>query len=289
MNDGDALLRAIPSRAKPNGADVTHTHPDLAALLAAVCQFPHDDTPRLVLADWLDDHGQPERAEFIRVQVELVRLEQNEEATEKGDREAYIRLRGLIGRQAALLSDPDRHVGWSGIKCPVCEGNGDFGGAIGSTHCADCNGTGRAPVEFRRGFVDRVTCRMRDVVRQSGEHFEDWSLTDWARGVLAAHPVTRWEITDREPWNGYYETHFGWWCETSIATYDDRQTMPRVLMDEMDDDPRRDDRVVAIRHTKYAAAGGCVLFADEAEARDALALAVGRVARRKWEEEVTPC
>jgi uncharacterized protein (TIGR02996 family) len=33
-----------------------------------------DDTPRLVCADWLDEHGQPERAEFIRAQVELERL-----------------------------------------------------------------------------------------------------------------------------------------------------------------------------------------------------------------------
>src|SRR5262249_23230049 len=27
--------------------------------------------PRLVYADWLDEHGQPERAEFIRLQIEL--------------------------------------------------------------------------------------------------------------------------------------------------------------------------------------------------------------------------
>ena len=34
-----------------------------------------DDTPRLVYADWLDENGQPERAEFIRVQCELARAE----------------------------------------------------------------------------------------------------------------------------------------------------------------------------------------------------------------------
>jgi uncharacterized protein (TIGR02996 family) len=28
----------------------------------------YDDTPRLIYADWLEDHGQPELAEFIRVQ-----------------------------------------------------------------------------------------------------------------------------------------------------------------------------------------------------------------------------
>ena len=41
------------------------------AFLADSIEHPDDDTPRMVYADWLDDHGQPERAEFIRVQVEL--------------------------------------------------------------------------------------------------------------------------------------------------------------------------------------------------------------------------
>jgi uncharacterized protein (TIGR02996 family) len=45
-----------------------------AALLRAVCHSPADDAPRLVYADWLDEHGRPERAEFIRVQCELARL-----------------------------------------------------------------------------------------------------------------------------------------------------------------------------------------------------------------------
>lgn len=44
------------------------------ALLQAICANPEDDTPRLVYADWLDDHGQPERAEFIRVESQLVKL-----------------------------------------------------------------------------------------------------------------------------------------------------------------------------------------------------------------------
>ena len=42
---------------------------DEAALLNAVAAAPADDLPRLVYADWLDEHGRPERAEFIRLQV----------------------------------------------------------------------------------------------------------------------------------------------------------------------------------------------------------------------------
>lgn len=43
---------------------------DETALLAAVLDRPEDDTPRLVYADWLDDHDRPERAAFIRVQCD---------------------------------------------------------------------------------------------------------------------------------------------------------------------------------------------------------------------------
>ncbi len=39
--------------------------------LAAILANPADDTPRLILADWLEENGQESRAEFIRVQIEL--------------------------------------------------------------------------------------------------------------------------------------------------------------------------------------------------------------------------
>jgi uncharacterized protein (TIGR02996 family) len=45
-----------------------------AAFLADIVANPDDDTPRLVYADWLDENGDPDRAEFIRAQIELHRL-----------------------------------------------------------------------------------------------------------------------------------------------------------------------------------------------------------------------
>jgi uncharacterized protein (TIGR02996 family) len=41
--------------------------------LRAIISNPADDGPRLVYADWLDERGQPERAEFIRLQIELMK------------------------------------------------------------------------------------------------------------------------------------------------------------------------------------------------------------------------
>lgn len=44
------------------------------ALYAEILENPDDDTSRLIYADWLEEEGgQPERAEFIRVQVALTR------------------------------------------------------------------------------------------------------------------------------------------------------------------------------------------------------------------------
>jgi uncharacterized protein (TIGR02996 family) len=49
-----------------------HTfHPEELALLAAIHAEPREDTPRLVYADWLQEHGEPEYAEFIRLQCRL--------------------------------------------------------------------------------------------------------------------------------------------------------------------------------------------------------------------------
>lgn len=47
---------------------------DQAALLDAVVQNPDDDAPRLLYADWLQQNGDPDRAEFIRLQCEAARL-----------------------------------------------------------------------------------------------------------------------------------------------------------------------------------------------------------------------
>ena len=42
-----------------------------AALLSAIRETPDDDTPRLVFADWLQENGEEERAEFVRIQCQL--------------------------------------------------------------------------------------------------------------------------------------------------------------------------------------------------------------------------
>jgi uncharacterized protein (TIGR02996 family) len=43
-------------------------------LMEAIAAAPHDDAPRLVAADWFEEHGQPERGELISVQCRLEKL-----------------------------------------------------------------------------------------------------------------------------------------------------------------------------------------------------------------------
>ena len=47
--------------------------------LNAIAASPFDDTPRLVYADWLDEHGEPAKAAYLRLVVSLVPLLEGED------------------------------------------------------------------------------------------------------------------------------------------------------------------------------------------------------------------
>jgi uncharacterized protein (TIGR02996 family) len=90
------------------------------AFLQDVLARPGDDAPRLIYADWLEDHGQEARAEFIRVQCELAKLPR------KGPRRLE-----LEGIEFALLATNEAE--WVRELAALARGWG-----------------------FRRGFVHRV-------------------------------------------------------------------------------------------------------------------------------------
>src|SRR5437762_759494 len=88
--------------------------------LSAICETPDDDAPRLVYADWLDDNGQPDRAEFVRLQCRLARMEEWADGRDE-----------LVRREQRLLKDNEKK--WRKVV-------GKF----------------TARVEFRRGFFEGV-------------------------------------------------------------------------------------------------------------------------------------
>jgi uncharacterized protein (TIGR02996 family) len=86
------------------------------ALLAAVCEAPDDDAPRLVYADWLEEHGDAKdqaHAELIRVQIELTRLPLDD------DRRAELRAREERVRHKHALVERmgfPRWCGWETVR-----------------------------------------------------------------------------------------------------------------------------------------------------------------------------
>jgi uncharacterized protein (TIGR02996 family) len=107
---------------------------DEDALLAAICADPDEDTPRLVYADWLDEYADVladpaaarVRAEFIRVQCAVARLEELSQADEGRSAPVVVRDRALT-------------AGWRDEL---------LGPLAGLERCAD--------IWFRRGFVSQV-------------------------------------------------------------------------------------------------------------------------------------
>jgi uncharacterized protein (TIGR02996 family) len=95
---------------------------DADALLRSVLAAPDDDAPRLIYADWLDEHGDPARAEFIRAQVELARP-----STDRARREQLVQ-----AERTLLRANGAAWTAW--LPAWVQER------------------------EFRRGFVEGIRC-----------------------------------------------------------------------------------------------------------------------------------
>jgi uncharacterized protein (TIGR02996 family) len=68
------------------------------AFLRAIAADPTDDTVRLAFADWLDEHDEAKRAEFIRVQIKR----------ERSGRK--LKSPNLSPRETALLSKHSSNV-----------------------------------------------------------------------------------------------------------------------------------------------------------------------------------
>ncbi len=80
---------------------------DRDALLNAIAEHPEEDTPRLMYADWLEENGQTERADFVRNQVELGRLHLDDPARKPlVDKNVYYLANFVPGWKAELPDIP---------------------------------------------------------------------------------------------------------------------------------------------------------------------------------------
>jgi uncharacterized protein (TIGR02996 family) len=121
-------------------------HSQAVAFLRSIKEHPEDDTPRLVYADWLDEQGDADRAEFIRVQCEL----------ERGPDDARVpelrkRARELEKRYARRWLPPTL-LAWNGKK-------GEQLKKWTAKEYTEWSSRQVAEWSFRRGFVDAVVLR----------------------------------------------------------------------------------------------------------------------------------
>lgn len=134
---------------------------DREALLSAVIATPKDDLPRLVFADWLEENGEAERAEFIRVQCQISEGKEGRVITTQKE---HSRINGLYARSAQLryLPNGNTRTDWtSGI---------------------DVTGAGH----WKRGFIHNLTAPL------------SW-LIEHGPVICREHPVESVGVTDKRP------------------------------------------------------------------------------------------
>ena len=85
---------------------------DRLGMILAIHEQPDDDLTRLAYADWLEEHGEPDRAAFIRIQVELAELEDRGEGKSLEADELRKKERAFLGPRWV-----DRRL-WAAEACP---------------------------------------------------------------------------------------------------------------------------------------------------------------------------
>ncbi len=150
------------------------------ALLQAIIENPDADLPRLVYADWIEEHGSDsERAEFIRVQIELP------------------------NRGPDFLKQYDRE--WELIEQKTNEWFPDFEITNNPEWFDEPHCEGNKPEQWAllcRGFLDRVACTMSYWVEHGPK-------------LIREHPIQIVMITDKRTWNVGRE--FTWFDDGDIV------------------------------------------------------------------------
>ena len=112
---------------------------DRAALYAGILERPDDDVARLVYADWLEENGEAERAEFIRRQIAGENVKPSIHWFPMPAK-WFTFSRGFASTVSCDLQS------WVGGPCPCVNGHDyDSNGERTIPWCKACAGTGRTP------------------------------------------------------------------------------------------------------------------------------------------------
>lgn len=166
---------------------------DKASLIQTILDHPDEDGPRLIYADWLDEHDKPEPAEFIRVQCRINVIQPEIRSKLFGkmiDLDPIVTERAKLRLRASELLD-GHAWGWAGKAL---------------RDAAPLGIHWQKFMEWRRGFVEVITCTA-----------ECW-LTH-ADALTAAQPIkevalTTWPTFEHQiVWGGHQQCFTGraWW------------------------------------------------------------------------------
>ncbi len=162
---------------------------DQAAFLRKIREQPDCDVVRLVYADWLEENGQAERAELIRLSIENFRFY---EFGTRSDENCWCEL------ISPLMT-----------CCDVCQRHEDRFKELENRliELANKNKEWFTPVQniVSCGFVYSVTCTL------------DWWLSHGPE-LVRWHPVQRVEVTDRQPWQ-QSDCLYAWWQVTLFVPH----------------------------------------------------------------------
>lgn len=131
-------------------------HPDWPAMVSAIVAEPDDDTLRLVAADFLEEHGDAERAAFIRAQVKLAQVEMSGLGLSLEADELRKQERAFLGPFSVCP-----HF-WAVNDCPELV-NGIL--PPGRSARASLHVEGVERLGWRRGFIEAIRCPVAEWLR----------------------------------------------------------------------------------------------------------------------------
>jgi uncharacterized protein (TIGR02996 family) len=169
-------------------------------LLLAIVTDPEDIGVRLVYADWLEENGQVERSEFIRVQTDIDRIcEGNRRGKPETDATS---LSSLISRESGLM--------W-GVW------NAGWMDPVPRAWLSDS--------VINRGFVESISCTCS-------------AWLEHGPAIVRQHPVTKVVLTDKRPYGSdNYDPGWAWAVEEGSDSPPWR--LPEVLVSLFDHRPPR--------------------------------------------------
>lgn len=191
---------------------------DLDKLLLEIINHPNDDSLRLVYADCLDDNGEYQRAEYIRLSMEACHAKKDVAAS------------FLKKAMGILYGGQDRLEGAQGHVIVTTNSTAWTKSLWGATDAA---------VLWERGFVYYVACTWR-------------TFTNRAPQLFREHPITLVDISDitfHRSGQGTVEERHSW----RLPQYSWIDTQPMLYYSDTPEPCKADARLFAWAYGRRAA------------------------------------